>query len=183
MFDSLTQRFEDVFASLRGKGRLSEKDIDAALREVRLALLEADVNVKVVKDFLARVKERAMGEDVSKSLSPGQQVIKIVHEELVTTLGSEAVPLKRAAPPLTILMVGLQGSGKTTTAGKLARLLQSQGKKPLLVAADLQRPAAIDQLETLGGRIDVPVFVDRKGKPARLVKAAMKEATRAGRDV
>ncbi|MGH3668753.1 MAG: signal recognition particle protein, partial [Acidimicrobiia bacterium] len=183
MFDSLTQRFEDVFASLRGKGRLSEKDIDAALREVRLALLEADVNVKVVKDFLARVKERAMGEDVSKSLSPGQQVIKIVHEELVTTLGSEAVPLKRAAPPLTILMVGLQGSGKTTTAGKLARLLQSQGKKPLLVAADLQRPAAIDQLETLGGRIDVPVFVDRKGKPARLVKAAMKEATRTGRDV
>ena len=183
MFDSLTQRFEDVFASLRGKGRLSEKDIDAALREVRLALLEADVNVKVVKDFLARVKDRAIGEDVSKSLSPGQQVIKIVHEELVTTLGSEAVPLKRAAPPLTILMVGLQGSGKTTTAGKLARLLQSQGKKPLLVAADLQRPAAIDQLETLGGRIDVPVFVDRKGKPARLVKAAMKEATRAGRDV
>ena len=162
MFDSLTQRFEDVFASLRGKGRLSEKDIDAALREVRLALLEADVNVKVVKDFLARVKERAMGEDVSKSLSPGQQVIKIVHEELVTTLGSEAVPLKRVAPPLTILMVGLQGSGKTTTAGKLARLLQSQGKKPLLVAADLQRPAAIDQLETLGGRIDVPVFVDRQ---------------------
>src|SRR5688572_27235971 len=183
MFDSLTQRFEDVFASLRGKGRLSEKDIDAALREVRLALLEADVNVKVVKDFLARVKERAMGEDVSKSLSPGQQVIKIVHEELVTTLGSEAVPLKKAAPPLTILMVGLQGSGKTTTAGKLALLLKSQGKKPLLVAADLQRPAAIDQLETLGGRIDVPVFVDRRGKPARLVKAAMKEATRTGRDV
>ncbi|MET0565782.1 MAG: signal recognition particle protein [Acidimicrobiia bacterium] len=183
MFDSLTQRFEDVFASLRGKGRLSEKDIDAALREVRLALLEADVNVKVVKDFLARVKERAMGEDVTKSLSPGQQVIKIVHEELVTTLGSEAVPLKKVAPPLTILMVGLQGSGKTTTAGKLARLLKSQGKKPLLVAADLQRPAAIDQLEILGGRIDVPVFTDRKGKPPRLVKAAMKEATRTGRDV
>ena len=183
MFDSLTQRFEDVFASLRGKGRLSEKDIDAAFREVRLALLEADVNVKVVKDFLARVKERAMGEDVSKSLSPGQQVIKIVHEELVTTLGSVAVPLKKTAPPLTILMVGLQGSGKTTTAGKLALLLKSQGKKPLLVAADLQRPAAIDQLETLGGRIDVPVFVDRKAKPARLVKTAMKEATRTGRDV
>ena len=183
MFDSLTHRFEDVFASLRGKGRLSEKDIDSALREVRLALLEADVNVKVVKDFLGRVKERAMGEDVSKSLSPGQQVIKIVHEELVTTLGSEAVPLKKTAPPLTILMVGLQGSGKTTTAGKLARLLKSQGRKPLLVAADLQRPAAIDQLETLGGRIDVPVFVDRKGKPARLVKAAVKEATRTGHDV
>ncbi len=183
MFDSLTHRFEDVFASLRGKGRLSENDIEAALREVRLALLEADVNVKVVKDFLVRVKERALGEDVSKSLTPGQQVIKIVHEELVTTLGSEVVPLKKAAPPLTILMVGLQGSGKTTTAGKLALLLRKQGKKPLLVAADLQRPAAIDQLETLGRRIDVPVFTDRKGKPARLVKAAMKEAPRTGRDV
>jgi signal recognition particle subunit SRP54 len=183
MFDSLTQRFETVFASLRGKGRLSEKDIDQAVREVRIALLEADVNVKVVKDFLGRVKERALGEDVSRSLTPGQQVIKIVHEELVTTLGSESVPLKKAAPPLTILMVGLQGSGKTTTAGKLAKMLKSQGKKPLLVAADLQRPAAIDQLETLGGRIDVPVFTDRKGKPARLVKAAMKEASRTGRDV
>jgi signal recognition particle subunit SRP54 len=183
MFDSLTQRFEGVFATLRGKGRLSEKDIDAALRDVRLALLEADVNVGVVKDFLGRVKERALGEDVSRSLSPGQQVIKIVHEELVATLGSRAAPLKKAAPPLTILMVGLQGSGKTTTAGKLALLLQKQGKKPLLVAADLQRPAAIDQLETLGRRIGVPVYVERKGKPARLVKAALKEATRTGRDV
>jgi len=183
MFDSLTQRFETVFASLRGKGRLSEKDIDAALREVRLALLEADVNVNVVRNFLGRVKERALGEDVSKSLSPGQQVIKIVHEELVITLGSETASLTRSAPPLTILMVGLQGSGKTTTAGKLARLLSAQGRKPLLVAADLQRPAAIDQLETLGRRIDVPVFTDRKGKPARLVKAAMKEASKTGRDV
>jgi signal recognition particle subunit SRP54 len=183
MFDTLTQRFETVFASLRGKGRLSEKDIDTALREVRLALLEADVNVTVVKRFLERVKGRALSEDVSRSLSPGQQVIKIVHEELVTTLGSETVPLVKAAPPLTILMVGLQGSGKTTTAGKLARLLKSQGRRPLLVAADLQRPAAIDQLEILGDRIDVPVFTDRKGKPARLVKAAMKEATRTGSDV
>jgi signal recognition particle subunit SRP54 len=183
MFDSLTKRFEDVFVSLRGKGRLSEKDIDAALREVRLALLEADVNVRVVKEFLTRVKERAVGEDVSRSLTPGQQVIKIVHEELVTTLGAESVPLKKTAPPLTILMVGLQGSGKTTSAGKLALLLKNQGKKPLLVAADLQRPAAIDQLETLGARIEVPVFTDRKGKPARLAKAAMKEASRTGRDV
>jgi signal recognition particle subunit SRP54 len=183
MFDSLTQRFEGVFSTLRGKGRLSEKDIDAALREVRLALLEADVNVKVVKDFLERVKRRALGEDVSRSLSPGQQVIKIVHEELVTTLGSEVAPLKKTSPPLVVLMVGLQGSGKTTTAGKLALLLKKQGKRPLLVAADLQRPAAIDQLETLAGRIDVPVYIDRKGKPARLVKAGMKEATRAGHDV
>jgi len=183
MFDSLTKQFETVFATLRGKGRLSEKDIDAALREVRLALLEADVNVKVVKDFLGRVKERALGEDVSRSLSPGQQVIKIVHEELAATLGSEGVPLKKTAPPLIILMVGLQGSGKTTTAGKLARLLQKQGKKPLLVAADLQRPAAIDQLETLGERVGVPVYSDRKAKPARLVKTAIKEAAKTGRDV
>jgi signal recognition particle subunit SRP54 len=183
MFDSLTKQFETVFATLRGKGRLSEKDIDAALREVRLALLEADVNVKVVRDFLGRVKERALGADVSRSLAPGQQVIKIVHEELASTLGSEAVPLKKTAPPLIILMVGLQGSGKTTTAGKLARLLQKQGKKPLLVAADLQRPAAIDQLATLGERIGVPVYSDRKAKPARLVKTAIKEAAKTGRDV
>ena len=183
MFDSLTQRFETVFTSLRGKGRLSEKDIDDALRQVRLALLEADVNVKVVKNFLARVREKALAEDVSRSLTPGQQVIKIVHDELVVTLGSETVPLRRGAPPLTILMVGLQGSGKTTTAGKLALHLKNQGKRPLLVAADLQRPAAIDQLETLGGRIDVPVFTDRTGKPARLVKTALKEASRMGRNV
>jgi signal recognition particle subunit SRP54 len=183
MFDTLTQRFESVFSTLRGKGKLSEKDIDAALREVRLALLEADVNVTVVKTFLARVKERALGEDVSKSITPGQQMIKIVHEELVNTLGSEAAGLAKTSPPMVILMVGLQGSGKTTTAGKLAKLLQKQGKKPLLVAADLQRPAAIDQLETLGGRVDVPVLVDRKAKAPKLAKAALKEATNTGRDV
>ena len=183
MFDSLTQRLESTFNALRGKGRLSEKDIDSALRDVRLALLEADVNVAVVKAFLGRVKERAMGEDVKKSLTPGQQVIKIVNEELVTTLGSEQAELVKTAPPLTILMVGLQGSGKTTTAGKLALHLKNKGRKPLLVAADLQRPAAIDQLETLAGRVGVPIFVDRKGKPAKLVKAAMKEAAKTGRDV
>lgn len=183
MFDLLTQRFESVFSGLRGKGKLTEKDIDAALREVRLALLEADVNVAVVRAFLARVKERALGEDVSKSITPGQQVIKIVHEELVATLGSEAVPLARTAPPLTILMVGLQGSGKTTTAGKLAQQLKSQGKRPLLVAGDLQRPAAIDQLETLANRVDVPVVVDRKGKAPKLAKSALKEASAAGNDV
>lgn len=183
MFDTLTQRFESVFSSLRGKGKLSEKDIDAALREVRLALLEADVNIGVVKAFLARVKDRALGEDVSKSITPGQQVIKIVHEELVTTLGSETVGLAKSSPPLVILMVGLQGSGKTTTAGKLAKLLAAQGKRPMLVAADLQRPAAIDQLETLGGRIDVPVLSDRKGKAPKLAKSALKEAANKGRDV
>ena len=183
MFDTLSQRFEGVFSSLRGKGKLSEKDIDAALREVRLALLEADVNVVVVKAFLSRVRERAGGEDVSKSITPGQQVIKIVHEELINTLGSETVGLKKASPPLVVLMVGLQGSGKTTTAAKLAKTLKKQGRQPLLVAADLQRPAAIDQLETLGERVGVPVLVDRKGKAPRLAKTALKEAEKTGRDV
>jgi signal recognition particle subunit SRP54 len=183
MFDTLTQRFESVFSSLRGKGKLTEKDIDAALREVRLALLEADVNVAVVKTFLARVKERALGEDVSKSISPGQQVVKIVHDELINTLGRDTAELARTSPPLVILMVGLQGSGKTTTAGKLANHLKEKGRKPLLVAADLQRPAAIDQLETLAGRVGVPIVVDRKGKPAKLAKQALKEAANTGRDV
>jgi signal recognition particle subunit SRP54 len=183
MFDTLTQRFESVFAGLRGKGKLSEKDIDTALREVRLALLEADVNVSVVKTFLARVKERSLGEDVSKSITPGQQVIKIVHEELVNTLGAESPGLAKGSPPSVILMVGLQGSGKTTTVAKLAKLLKGQGKRPLLVAADLQRPAAIDQLETLGKRIDVPVLVDRKGKAPKLAKRSLKEAVNTGRDV
>ncbi len=183
MFDSLTQRFEAVFSSLRGKGRLSEADIDQSLREVRVALLEADVNIAVVKAFLGRVKARALEISASKSLTPGQQVIKIVHEELVTTLGGAAVPLVRTSPPLVVLMVGLQGSGKTTTAAKLAGLLKSQGKRPLLVAADLQRPAAIDQLETLGSRLSVPVYVDRKAKAPRVVKSAVKEAARDGRDV
>ena len=183
MFDTLTQRFESVFSTLRGKGKLSEKDIDSALREVRLALLEADVNVVVVKAFLSRVKERAMGEDVSKSITPGQQVIKIVHDELVATLGSETAGLAKSSPPLVIVLVGLQGSGKTTTAGKLAQMLKKQGRRPLLVAADLQRPAAIDQLESLGARIDVPVLVDRKGKAPKLAKSALKEAANTGRDV
>jgi len=182
MFDTLTQRFESVFAGLRGKGKLSEKDIDKALREVRVALLEADVNVGVVKAFLSRVRERALGEDVAKAISPGQQVIKIVHEELVATLGSETAGLVKTSPPLTILMVGLQGSGKTTSAAKLAKLLQGQGRNPLLVAADLQRPAAIDQLETLGRTIDVPVFAERGGKAPKLVKAAMREASRSRHD-
>jgi signal recognition particle subunit SRP54 len=162
---------------LRSKGRLSEEDVDAALREVRLALLEADVNLGVVKTFLARVRERALGSEVTKSLTPGQQVIKIVHEELIVTLGEREAPLVRpAAPPLVIMMVGLQGSGKTTTAAKIALHLKGKGKRPLLIAADLQRPAAIDQLETLGRRIDVPVFVDRRSSPPKVVKAGMRHA-------
>ena len=184
MFETLTDRLGGIFERLRGKGRLSEADVDALLREVRLALLEADVNVNVAKNLLNRVKERAVGAEVTKSLTPGQQVIKIVNEELVGTLGREAAPLaKPPKPPLTILMVGLQGSGKTTSAAKLARLLKSQGKHPMLVAADLQRPAAIDQLERLGERVGVPVFTDRDTKPAKLVKAAMKQAQQTPHDV
>ncbi len=182
MFDALTSRFDAIFTRLRGKGRLSEADVDAALREVRLALLEADVNVTVVKDLLARIRERAVGEEVSKALTPGQQVIKIVHEELITTLGSEPAPLAQVSP-LVVVMVGLQGSGKTTSAAKLARHLGASGRRPLLVAADLQRPAAVDQLEALGRRVEIPVYADRKTKPARLVKAALKEAARSGHDV
>ena len=162
-------------------------EADDELARLRLALrierMPADVNVAVVRSFLARVRDRALGADVSKSLTPGQQVIKIVHEELVNTLGGEVAPLRQSSPPQVILMVGLQGSGKTTTAGKLAKHLKSKGRRPLLVAADLQRPAAIDQLETLGQRVGVPVYAERKSKPARVVKAALKEATRAGHDV
>ena len=182
MFDSISERFEGIFTRLRGKGRLSEADVDSALREVRLALLEADVNVSVVRTFLDRVRARAVGEEVHRSLTPGQQVIKIVHEELVTTLGAANAPLKEASPPLTILMVGLQGSGKTTTAAKLALHLKKNGRRPMLVAADLQRPAAVEQLQTLGGRIGVPVFTDKTTRPPRLVKAAMKEAARLSHD-
>jgi signal recognition particle subunit SRP54 len=184
MFETLTNQMGGVFTRLRGKGRLSESDVDEALREVRLALLEADVNLNVTKALLARIRDRAVGEEVHGSLTPGQQVIKIVNEELIGTLGAEAVELSRPkAPPLRILMVGLQGSGKTTSAAKLAHRLKENGKRPMLVAADLQRPAAIDQLEQLGQRIGVPVFVDRRSKPAKLAKAALKEATKTGADV
>ncbi len=182
MFDNLTDRFRRIFTGLRGKGRLAEVDVDAALREVRLALLEADVNVKVTKEFLDRVRARAVGSEVAESLTPGQQVVKIVHEELIATLGSEAVPLASASP-LVVLMVGLQGSGKTTTAAKLAARLKGQGKHPLLVAADLRRPAAIEQLQRLGERLDVPVLAAESGtRPAKLVKAALKRAAADGRD-
>ncbi|MDP8959068.1 MAG: signal recognition particle protein [Actinomycetota bacterium] len=184
MFEALADRFGGIFTKLRGKGRLGEGDVDAALREVRLALLEADVNVGVVRDLLARIKERAVGAEVQGSFTPGQQVVKIVHQELIRTLGGEAARLASTPEgPLTVLMVGLQGSGKTTSAAKLAHLLKGQGKRPLLVAADLQRPAAVDQLETLGERAEVPVYADRRGKPVRVVKEALKEARRAGHDV
>ena len=183
MFDALTGRLGGVFEKIRGKGRLGEKDVDAALREVRMALLEADVNVGVAKALLARVRERCLSAEVSKSLTPGQQVVKIVHEELIATLGGEAVPLASSPkPPLSVLLVGLQGSGKTTSAAKLAKRLLTGGKRPLLVAADLQRPAAIDQLETLGASIGVAVHVDRTSTPPKVVKAAMKRASAEGFD-
>jgi signal recognition particle subunit SRP54 len=184
VFDTLTDRFTTVFKSLTGKGKLSESDVDAALREVRLALLEADVNVGVVRDLVDRIRRRAVGSEVHESLTPGQQVIKIVDEELVTTLGRERVPLaKPSSPPLVILMAGLQGSGKTTTSAKLAKHLKEEGRRPLLVAADLQRPAAIDQLIQLGERVGVPVHSDATSRPTRVVRGALKEASRGGHDV
>jgi signal recognition particle subunit SRP54 len=191
VFDTLSDRLQDVFTRLRGHGRLSEAQVDAALREVRLALLEADVNFRVVKDFIARVRERAVGEEVTRSLTPAQQVIKIVHEELIVTLGERNVPLAMAPhPPTVIMLAGLQGSGKTTTAAKLARYLSSKGRKPLLVAGDLQRPAAVKQLQVLGAQAKVPVFAPTDGSapageadPVAVAGAALEEAARTGRDV
>jgi signal recognition particle subunit SRP54 len=188
VFDALSDRLQEVFARLRGHGRLSEAQVDAALREVRLALLEADVNFKVVKDFIGRVRERAVGEEVTRSLTPAQQVVKIVHEELIVTLGEQAVPLQWAPrPPTAVLMAGLQGSGKTTAAAKLARWLAAKGRKPLLVACDLQRPAAVRQLEVLGEQAKLPVFAPERGgdgaDPVAVALAAPAEAERTGRDV
>jgi len=183
VFDALSDRFDGIFKRLRGRGRLSDKDVDEVAREIRVALLEADVNVTVVKSFITRVKERARGAEVTKSLSPAQQVIKIVHEELVTTLGGETGKLGISPKPPTIVMLtGLQGSGKTTAAGKLARHLKSDGRRPLLVAADLQRPAAVEQLRVLGERIDVPVFSEPTD-PVKVAKGALKEADRLGSNV
>jgi signal recognition particle subunit SRP54 len=180
MFESLSDRLNTVFKQLRRKGKLSEADVDSAMREVRLALLEADVNYKVVKDFVSRVRERAVGQEVSKALNPAQQVIKIVNEELVATLG-EPSRLNLSGPkPRAIILVGLQGSGKTTVAGKLARLLRSQGERTLLVAADTYRPAAVQQLITLGDRVSVPVYSEEDGKPPAIAKHGLEMAQRGG---
>ncbi|MEE4274290.1 MAG: signal recognition particle protein [Thermoleophilia bacterium] len=158
MFDALSDRLQNVFTNLRGHGKLNAEDIDAAMREIRLALLEADVNFKVVRTFVAQVKERALGAEVMTSLTPAQQVVKIVNEELTTLMGAGDSRLAFSGkPPTVILLAGLQGSGKTTTAAKLAQLLKKEGKRPVLVAADVYRPAAIDQLVTLAGRVQVPV--------------------------
>jgi len=185
VFDTLSDRLQDVFSKLRGHGRLSEAQVDAALREVRLALLEADVNFKVVKDFVGRVRARAVGEEVTRSLTPAQQVVKIVNEELVTTLGGRNEPLAFAPrPPTVVLLAGLQGSGKTSTAAKLARWLAGKGRKPLLVACDLQRPAAVKQLQVLGEQAKVPVYAPKEaGDPVEVALGARAEAERTGRDV
>jgi signal recognition particle subunit SRP54 len=159
MFDSLSDRLQGILSGLRGRGKLSEKDVDEAMREIRLALLEADVNFKVVREFVAHVKQRALGVEVMESLTPGQQVVKIVHEELTALMGSSDSRLVFAGrPPTVVLLAGLQGSGKTTVAAKLANLLKKDGKQPVLIAADVYRPAAIEQLVTLAGRVGVPVY-------------------------
>jgi signal recognition particle subunit SRP54 len=178
MFENLTDRLEGVFKSLRGHGKLTEENIHEAMQEVRRALLEADVNFKVVKDFIAAVSEKAVGKEVLSSLSPGQQVVKIVHDELVELLGSKTESLRLDGhQPVTIMLAGLQGSGKTTTAAKLANQLKKQGRKPFLVPADVYRPAAIDQLQVLAEQVGVPVFASiPEDKPLDICRRAVKEA-------
>ncbi|ADK86522.1 signal recognition particle protein [Desulfarculus baarsii DSM 2075] len=184
MFDNLSDRLAETFKRLKGHGKLSEANIADALREVRLALLEADVNYKVAKDFVAGVRERAVGQEVMKSLTPAQQVIKIVREELSSLMGGQAEGLNLIGrPPQVLMMVGLQGAGKTTTAGKLARMLAGMGKKPLLVPADVQRPAAIEQLKKLGAQLGVPVHdSDPGGDPVDICVRALGTASRLGCD-
>jgi len=183
MFDTLQDRLDGIFTRLKGRGSLTEKDIDDVGREIRTALLEADVNVRVARSFIERVKERAIGADLSKSLSPAQQFIKIVNDQLVETLGGTTGKLTMSSkPPTVVMMAGLQGSGKTTASAKLARLLKSQGLQPLLVGADLQRPAAVEQLRVLAGRIDVP-FYSEASDPVSVARGAMAEAARLGRNI
>ncbi|MEZ5410775.1 MAG: signal recognition particle protein [Acidimicrobiales bacterium] len=183
MFQTLTDKFEGIFGRLGKKGRLTEEDVDEALREIRLALLEADVNLTVVRGLRDRIRARAVGEEIHKALNPAQQVVKIVNEELTASLGGETMQISFASrPPTVVLMAGLQGSGKTTTSAKLARWFKSQGRNPLMVGADLQRPAAVEQLRTLGRQIDVPVFSE-PSDPVAVAAAALEEARRTGRDV
>ena len=178
MFPQLSDKLQEIFKDLRGHGVISEANIDAALRQVRMALLEADVDFQVARKFIARVKEKALGESVLRSITPGQQIVKIFHDELTVLLGGDAEPL-RLEDQTRILIVGLNGSGKTTSAAKLALLLKKQGRMPSLVACDLQRPAAIEQLATLGKQIDVPVHVPDPGeKNVQRVAAAALEKTR-----
>ncbi len=183
MFEALSDRFDGILTRLRGKGRLTEQDIDESLREIRMALLEADVALDVVKTFQSRVRDRAIGAEVSASLTPGQQMIKIVNEELTGILGGETLKITYdPKPPTVVLMAGLQGSGKTTSTVKLARWFKAQGRNPLLVGADLQRPAAVEQLQTLAGQIDVPVFSE-PGDPVAIARKGVEQARATGRDV
>ena len=183
MFDTLSSRLEGVIKKIRGKGRLTDDDVDNVLKEIRTALLEADVNVGVVRDVIARIREQAVGAKLSQALDPGQQIVKIVNNELTALLGGETLKITYASrPPTVVLMAGLQGSGKTTNAAKLARWFKSQGRQPLMVGADLQRPAAVEQLRTLGRQIDVPVFSE-PGDPVNTARRGLEEARRLGRDV
>lgn len=177
MFDSLSSKLQGAFKNLRGLGKISEDNISEALREVRMALLEADVNFKVAKEFLARVKEKSLGEEVLTSVQPGQQIVKVIHDELVALLGDTNAKLETGGNPTCIMMVGLHGAGKTTSSGKLAKLIKKQGRQPLLVAADVYRPAAMDQLEILGQQVDVPVLALQGEKDVqKIARAAMEEA-------
>jgi len=183
MFDSLSSRLEGIVKRLRGKGRLTEADVDEMLKEIRTALLEADVNVGVVRNVTARIREQAVGTQVSEALDPSQQIVKIVNAELTAMLGGETLKIQFASrPPTVVLMAGLQGSGKTTNSAKLARWFKAQGRQPLLVGADLQRPAAVEQLRTLGRQIDVPVFSE-PGDPVATARRGLEEARRLGKDV
>src|SRR5579862_1698027 len=183
MFDTLTDRFEGIFKRLRGRGRLGDAEVAEVLREIRVALLEADVHLGVVRDLTDRIRARCTGAELSKSLTPAQQVIKVVNEELVATLGGEPLRITYASkPPTVVLLAGLQGSGKTTAAAKLARWFKQQGRNPLLAAADLQRPAAVEQLRVLGRQAGVPVFSE-PSDPVTVTKKAVEEAQRLGRDV
>lgn len=184
MFENLSDRLQNLMSNLRGKGKLTEKDIDTAMREIRLALLEADVNFKVVKSFVQKVKERALGADVMQSLTPGQMVVKIVNEELINLMSDNNQELKFSSKlPTVIMMVGLQGAGKTTQTGKLALLLKKKNKKPLLVAGDIYRPAAIEQLKVVGQKVEVPVFSLGKIDPVEIAKCGIEEAKKNGNDV
>jgi len=183
MFEQLTNRLDEIFHNLRRRGKLSEKDVDSAMREIRLALLDADVHYGVVREFVSRVRDRAVGQEVSKALNPGQQVVKIVHDELIATLGETEPLIQSPTSPLVILLAGLQGSGKTTAAGKLGRLLKKRGEQVLLVAADPYRPAAVDQLQTLGKELSIPVLSDLSLQPAQLAQKALQEAEKAGSTV
>ena len=183
MFENLTERLNEVFKGLRRRGKLSESDVDAAMREVRMALLEADVNYTVVRDFVARVRERSIGAEVSKALNPGQQVIKIVNEELIATLGPPERLNLSGPRPHVLMLVGLQGSGKTTHAGKLARHLRSQGERVMLVACDPYRPAAVRQLETLGERLNLPVYFEQGLTPPVVAHNAVDKAQKGGYSV